>query len=181
MTRQFTTPRLLLRELEERDCSPEYEEWLSDHEVNRFLETRFSSHDRASIRSFIARVRSDPDEFLFGIFLRSDGRHIGNIKVGPIRRVHGLADVSLLIGARDCWGRGYASEAIAALSRYAFAHLAISKLSASMYSQNQASRLAFIKAGYRDEGLRRGHYELDGQRCDLYELGLLPADIEVKS
>lgn len=133
--------------------------------------------DEAAVRGFVEAVNARPDEFLFGIFLVEGERHIGNIKVGPVRAHHAVADVSLLIGARDCWGKGYAAEAIAVLSRHAFAQLGVRKLSASMYAPNEGSRRAFLKAGYREEGVRRGHLVLNGERCDLIELGLVEDDL----
>ncbi|MBJ3785065.1 GNAT family N-acetyltransferase [Devosia sediminis] len=165
-----------LRRLQVEDITPAYVGWLSDPEVTRYLETRHSAQTEESVRQFVARMAQADDEFLFGIFL-PEGRHIGNIKVGPIRRYHRLADVSLLIGEADCRGRGYAAEAIAGVSRFAFAELPVEKLSASMYAPNQASAKAFIRAGFRQEGLRIGHYDLDGKRCDLIELGALPEDL----
>ena len=177
MRRHISSERLLLRELEASDCSSDYVAWLADPEVNRFLETRHSPQDERSITQFIETVGARDDEFLFGIFLRDSGRHIGNVKVGPIRSYHQLADVSLFVGARDCWGKGFAAEAIEALSRYAFAELGVRKLSASMYATNAGSKHAFLKAGYREEGVRRSHYRLREERCDLIELGLVPADL----
>lgn len=170
--------RIYLRALSVDDCSEEYVAWLSDPEVNRYLETRHAAHDAASVREFVARIAASDVEFLFGIFLHADDRHVGNIKVGPVRREHGLADVSLLLGARDVWGKGIATEAIEAVSRYAFAVLGIAKLSASMYAPNEGSRRAFLKAGFRDEGMRRAHFELDGVRCDVCEVGLIVSDLE---
>lgn len=170
------TKRLELRRLQVKDITPAYVRWLSDPEVTQYLETRHSEQTPESVRQFVARIADASDEFLFGIFL-SEGRHIGNIKVGPIRAVHQLADVSLLIGEPDCRGQGYAAEVIAAVSRFAFTELSVKKLSASMYAPNQASAKAFLRVGYRQEGLRLKHYELDGQRCDLIELGALPDDI----
>lgn len=169
--------RLYLRELRAADCSQTYLDWLADPEINRFLETRHTTHDAEAIMAFVEGVRARTDEYLFGIFQLDGNRHIGNIKVGPIHPLHCVADVSLLIGERDCWGKGYAAEAIAALSHHAFTELGIAKLSASMYAFNVGSRRAFLKAGYRDEGLRRAHYDLNGERCDLCELGLVPSDV----
>lgn len=177
MTRRFETDRLVLRELETGDCSEEYVAWLADPEINRFLETRHSVQDMASVTAFVEAVRARTDEFLFGMFLKEHGRHIGNIKVGPIHPYHRVGDVSLFVGARDCWGKGFASEAIAALSRYAFEQLGAEKLSASMYAPNLGSKLAFLKAGYREEGMRRAHYRLDDGRHDIVLLGLLPEDL----
>jgi RimJ/RimL family protein N-acetyltransferase len=180
MTHRIETQRLLLRELEAADCTPAYVEWLNDPLVAGFLETRHSPQDIASVRTFVETVAARENEFLFGIFLREDGRHIGNIKVGPVHPWHRLGDVSLLIGDRGCWGRGFAAEAILAVSRYAFAALGADKLSASMYAENEGSRRAFLKAGYRDEGLRRAHYRLDEGRSDLVELGCLASDLEAQ-
>lgn len=172
MIHQASSERLILRELRPADCSADYVAWLADPEVNQYLETRHRPQDQASIVAFIEAAAASDREFLFGMFLRAGGRHIGNIKVGPIHPYHRLADVSLFVGARDCWGRGYAAEAIAAVSRYAFETLGVLKLSASMYARNEGSRRAFLKAGYSEEGLRRAHYRLGGERCDLVELGL---------
>lgn len=170
--RTIDTPRLQLRELELHEVTAEYVGWLNDPKVNRFLETRFANHDEDTVRNFVKTVRVSDNEFLFGIFMRTNSVHIGNIKVGPINRHHNIADLSLFLGDRESWGKGYATEAIAALSNYAFSVLALRKLAASMYAANKASHRAFVKVGYRHEGLRRDHYTLDGAPCDLIELGL---------
>lgn len=177
MSHETRSERLILRELGAGDCSPDYVAWLADPQINQFLETRHAVQDEASIIAFIEAVRGRANEVLFGMFLADDARHIGNIKVGPIHSHHRVGDVSLLVGARDCWGKGFAAEAIAAVSRYAFAALGAAKLSASMYAPNVGSTRAFLKVGYRQEGVRRGHYRLGEGRCDLIELGLLPADL----
>lgn len=178
MKHQIQTQRLLLRELAVEDVSSAYVEWLNDPEVSRFLETRHHQQDEASVRAFVKAVAAREEEFLFGMFLREEGRHIGNIKVGPVRAIHQSADVSLFLGDRAVWGRGLAAEAIAALSRYAFQALEIRKLSASMYAANEGSRRAFLKAGFQPEGVRRAHGDLDGTRSDIIELGLLPDDLD---
>ncbi len=168
------TPRLVLRPLTDADCTPTYLGWLTDPNISRFLETRHSPQTLDSIRTFVVQVNANPKEFLYGICTKADGaRHIGNLKIGPIRAYHPLADISLFIGARECWGQGYASEAIVAASRHAFDVLSIHKLSASMYAENIGSTKAFLAAGYRHEGLRRSHYRLDKDMSDLVELGAL--------
>lgn len=148
--------------------------WLNDPEVNRFLETRHAPQTLESVAAFVAAVNAREDEHLFGVFLRADGRHVGNIKVGPIRPVHRVADVSLFLGDRSAWGQGVAAEAITVVSAHAFAALGVLKLSASMYAANVGSERAFLRAGWSREGLRRAHLDLDGGRSDLIELGLLP-------
>ncbi|MGE0483648.1 MAG: GNAT family N-acetyltransferase [Gammaproteobacteria bacterium] len=176
-TTTVTSARLLLRPLDDGDCTPDYVAWLEDPEVNQFLETRHQPQTLESVREFVRAVNARDNEHLFGIFLREGARHIGNIKVGPVLARHPVADVSLLIGARDCWGQGYAAEAIRAVSEHAFRHLGVRKLAAGMYVANQGSLRAFLKAGYRQEGHRRAHYLVGDQMSDVIEVGLLPADL----
>jgi RimJ/RimL family protein N-acetyltransferase len=174
---QIDAGRLYLRLLNEADCTSGYLSWLQDPDVNQFLETRHHEQTIDTIKKFVAGMNAHDDEHLFGIFLKESNRHIGNIKVGPVNRLHGLADVSLLIGDRNCWGRGYATDAIRAVSLYAFQILKIRKLGAGMYLPNQGSCRAFEKVGYLKEGHRRGHYVLNGEPCDIVEYGLLPGEL----
>ena len=169
--------RLYLRPLTDHDCTQTYVDWLNDPEISRFLETRHATQTTDSVCDFVRSVNARERECLFGIFLLASDRHIGNIKIGPIAMHHPLADVSLFIGDRQSWGMGYASEAIAALSRYAFDELGVKKLSAGMYAPNAGSYHAFRKAGFREEGHRRRHYMYEGELCDVIELGLCPEDL----
>jgi RimJ/RimL family protein N-acetyltransferase len=174
----FASRRLTFRPLGMEDCTPRYMAWLEDPQVKRYLETRFATQTLQSVRDFVAAVNASDDEHLHGMFLRDGGAHIGNIKVGPVKRRHGLADISLLVGERACWGQGYATEAIVAASTHAFGALGVRKLSAGIYAPNTGSIRAFVKAGYREEARRPGHYLLDGAPCDILEFGCLPADLK---
>jgi len=100
---------------------------------------------------------------LLGIITRSDGKHIGNIKLGPIDRNHGLGDIGLLIGEPDKWGVGFAREAIKAVSDFALGPLSLHKVTASCYASHVASRKAFEANGFLVEGIRPKHFRNDGQ------------------
>jgi RimJ/RimL family protein N-acetyltransferase len=52
--------RTRLRLVESSDCGPRYLSWLSDPEVNRYLETRWQPQTEESIRSFVAAMQADP-------------------------------------------------------------------------------------------------------------------------
>ena len=163
--------RLVLRPLELADVGDTYLGWLNDPEVNAYLETRHERQTIATVEAYVRRISAKADECLMAI-CRRDGTHIGNIKVGPIHPHHKVADVSLFIGARDCWGQGFATEAIGLASGHAFRTLGVEKLSAGMYAPNVASTKAFLRAGFMIEGTREKHYQLRGARCDILLLGL---------
>lgn len=158
---QLLTPRLQLRPLRRADVSPAYVAWMNDPLVNRYLESRFVAQTEETVASFVERADTDEHTFLFGIFLRDDGRHIGNVKLGPVEVAHRRADIGILIGDRTCWGAGYASEVIAAVTGWAFDGLGLHKVTAGAYGCNAGSIKAFERAGFEIEATRRAHY-----RCD---------------
>lgn len=147
--------KLLLRSLSPDDASDLYLSWLSDCEINRYLEVRFSPpRTVAHLANFITEANASSQTLLLGIFLKRNGRHIGNIKLGPIDWNHATGDVGFLIGDRQEWGKGYASTAIDLLSQYAFNQLSLAKLTAGCYEVNEGSRRALMKAGFIEEGRR---------------------------
>jgi ribosomal-protein-alanine N-acetyltransferase len=169
---------IFLRPLSSDDVNASYLRWLTDPEINQFMETRHRPQTAQTIGEFVERVNGRDDEFLFGICLKKDGRHVGNIKVGPVKQNHSVADVSLFIGERDCWGQGLAADAIRAISRFAFTSMNVDKLNAIAYAANRGSIGAFLRAGYSQEGLRRKHYLLNGKPADVAELGLCAGDLK---
>jgi len=153
--------------LEQQHASEEYVGWLNDREVNRYLESRFTIQDLASVRAFIETALADERILFLGIRCPALGRHVGNIKLGPIDRRHGLGEVGIMIGDRQAWGRGIASAAIACIADIAQHELGLRKLTAGCYASNKGSARAFEKAGFQVEGVRRDHFLLDGRPEDL--------------
>ena len=135
---------------------------MNDAEVTRYMETRFAAHTIDSLWAYVEMMRHKPDTYFLAIVVREGDRHIGNIKLGPVDQVHRLADVALMIGDRHSWGHGYATEAIMAVTEYAFEQLGVRKLTAGCYADNVGSRRAFEKAGYHVEATRASHYFCEG-------------------
>ncbi len=169
------SPRLLLRSLTEADAREHYLAWMRDPEVLRYLEARLCHHSLESLRSFIEGCNRSATDLLLGICVK-DGRHIGNIKLGPINDYHRHAAIGLLVGEKDCWGQGYAGEAIARLSRYAFEALGLEKLYAGCYASNLGSVRAFHNAGYAEEARQKGMWLCDGRREGNVQVGLTRDD-----
>lgn len=165
--------RLLLREVRESDLNNAYVNWLNNKEVNSYLETRFVPQSIESIRSYWQNHRDTVNSPWFAIELIDSNRHIGNIKLGPINWMHRRADISLFIGDKASWGKGYASEAIFLISKWAFDQLNLYKLSAGIYSTNIGSRRAFEKAGFELEATLKDEVYSEGSRVDVWRMGLL--------
>jgi [ribosomal protein S5]-alanine N-acetyltransferase len=166
----LVSQRLRLRSLTISDASDAYLSWMTDPQVLRFLESRHTHLDIGALQDFIGSCNAAEDVLLLGI-CEGGGRHIGNIKLGPIEPRYGSAAVGIIVGERDCWGQGYATEAVLTLTRHAFERMALAKLYAGCYASNRGSERAFLGAGWVVEGRQRALWVLDGKREDNIVLG----------
>ena len=167
------TDRLLLRTLVASDVGSRYLSWLSDPEITRYLDVSdkpIGSVDE--LRCWVDAINASADNVLFGIFLKDTQRHIGNIKFGPIWERHRRGDIGFLIGERDSWGKGFASEAISALTSHVFDHLEIDKITAGCFLDNTGSTKALLKAGFAHEATLPLHGLVDGRRMASLLFGL---------
>lgn len=173
LDKPLTTDRLVLRTMSAADASDAYLAWMRDAEVNRFLESRFSVPERTQdLVGFIESVNASPDSLLLGIFLREDGRHIGNIKIGPVVTRHARSEIGYLIGDRAAWGKGYATEAIREICRYGFENLGLAKITAGVYETNKGSAKALLNAGFVHEATIPSHVVCEGRRIASVMYGL---------
>lgn len=177
MSSHFESKRFLLKPLSELDISTRYIGWMNDPEINRYMETRFERHDFVKILNFVDAQNNNPNVGLWGIFTKETELHIGNIKLGPVNKHHKNADISLLIGEKNYWGIGAASEVIRAVTQFGFSSMMLDKIEAGCYEENQRSLHAFLKVGYKNEGFLRKHVLIDGKRMGVIKVGILPDEL----
>lgn len=172
------TARLILRSLTDADVGQHYLGWLSDADILRYLEVRFSAPPTlAALTKFVTETNDSDNELLLGVFLRNPSRHIGNIKLGPMCRNHNRADLGFLIGDREEWGKGYATEAISAVVKFALTEFKLAKITAGCYASNHGSSRALEKSGFVQEARLCGHWSCDGTREDGLLFGISPSSM----
>lgn len=170
-TSRWVTEAVALFVLTPDDVSDEYVAWLSDPAVARYLESRFVNHDLASTRTFVADMLVSDRNLFLGIRSLGLGRHVGNIKLGPIDRHHGTAEIGLMIGDRAAWGKGIATQAIDRVTAIAHEELGLRKVTAGCYAGNIGSERAFLRCGFAIEGRRPAQVLCDGAPEDLILMG----------
>jgi ribosomal-protein-alanine N-acetyltransferase len=154
----LSAQEIFLKSLECDDVTQDYVDWMNDAEVVQFTESRFQKHTLESVKKFVEDSNSNPSVLLLGIFESGNGIHIGNIKLGPINWQHSLADVGIIIGQKEFWGKGLASVAIKLLRDHAFESIGLHKLTAGCYATNLGSAKAFEKAGFQLEARMVSQY-----------------------
>jgi RimJ/RimL family protein N-acetyltransferase len=137
---------VFLRPLQPQDINERYLGWFGDERVTRYLESKDISSDEV-LRHLVYGFLEDK-WYMYAIVDRARNLHIGNIKLGPINRSHQTADVSIVIGDVDSWGKGYATQAIGLAAEIAFEQFRLRKLHAGVIGGNDASVRAFQGAGW---------------------------------
>lgn len=157
--------RISIKILSVEDVDENYVEWLNDKEVTRFLESRWKSYSLEDLKEYVKAINESSNDIMFGIYLKENQEHIGNIKIGQINYIHRYADLGFILGQRH-WNKGYGTESIKLATEYAFKELNLNKLFAGIYSNNIGSYKAFLKAGYTEAGRLSKHLLFEGSFVD---------------
>lgn len=113
------------------------------------------------------------NQFNFAVRFKEDDRLLGFARLYHIEWMHAAGSAQLGLGDRNDRGRGYGTEVLHMLLRYAFDELNLYRLSASTVEYNTGAIRFLERAGFAIEVRRRRAIQRDGQRWDAVMLGLL--------
>lgn len=128
----------------------------------------------ADARDFIAATKEDVstgNELRLAVIMRESGSLCGGMGL-RIETDHLRAELGYWIGV-PYWGKGYATEAAAAMVNYGFDTLGLHRIFAGHVANNLASARVLQKIGMRHEGCQRGHILKWGEFLDLELYGML--------
>jgi RimJ/RimL family protein N-acetyltransferase len=156
---------------------PTYVGWFADPLVTRYLLHRFPPTPKQEEEWLEATAR-DPHQIVWAIVLRESGKLLGATGIENINWRNRRGNSGIMIGERDEWGKGYATEAMRLRTRYAFHELGFETITTSVILPNDASRKALERVGYRQCGLRHRHQLVDGVWRDAWLGEILREDWE---
>lgn len=143
-----------------------------DRSVWRNLRDRFPHpYELSDAQAFIAYALSSEREHAFGICRGEELDGVVSLTVGE--DIYGRsAEIGYWLGA-DARGQGIATEAVAAVSRWAFDTLDLVRLHAAVFVWNPASARVLEKAGYSLECRARNAAFKDGEVVDEFVYALV--------
>jgi len=122
------------------------------------------------------QVEEDKNLYHFMVRLKTDERLIGKAVIQWIEWTNGNGFLRLGIGAAEDRRKGYGTQALRMLLRFAFAELNLFRVSAAVPEYNTGAIVLLQKFGFVQEVCRRKSLERDGCRWDLYIFGLLSSE-----
>ena len=117
--------------------------------------------------------KDDPRNVFFAIHKLDDDRIIGDIGLDGISYNHGNTYVGIGIGEREYWGKGYGTDAMNVILRYAFTELNLHRVSLTVFEYNPRGIRSYEKCGFRVEGHAREVMHREGRRWDIIHMGVL--------
>ena len=158
---QIETQRLLLREFTLDDFT-DVHAYASQPETVRYMDwgpnTPEQTHDFLH-RKLASQQALPRGEYELAVLLRETGRIIGGVGLRVSRPDHFAGDMGYTFNP-GFWGKGYGTEAAAAILAFGFGDLKLHRIYATCDPENRGSARVMEKIGMQYEGRLR-HYTFE--------------------
>jgi RimJ/RimL family protein N-acetyltransferase len=114
-----------------------------------------------------------PGDFFFAIRTLVDDRLIGELALEVVDWSGRDAFVGLSIGETGDWSKGYGTDIMNVLLRFAFTEVNLKRVTLGVFEYNQRAIRAYEKAGFRHEGHLRNLILREGRRWNNLYMGIL--------
>jgi RimJ/RimL family protein N-acetyltransferase len=163
--------RIYLRAMEEDDL-PCVRIWFNDPEIRRLV-GEVAPMSAAGADQFLERIKADENRVWLTIVLKENERVIGEAGLLRIFYPWRTADLSIVIGDKFYWDKGYGREAILLLMDYAFGSLALHRLAIGVVGFNERALKFYERVGFKREGIQRDGYFSNHQFSDFVMMSIL--------
>jgi len=171
MIATLISDRLVLNHLSLIHCTNEYLAWMNNPEVYRYLETG-GDYKMDNLIKYLESVEANPFILFWAIHLKENGKHIGNIKIDPINKRHGLGEYGIMMGDSDEWGKGYAYEASKLVLTYCFKKVGLRKIILGVVEENESAVKLYKKLDFFVEGVYKDHGYYFGHYCNVLRMAI---------
>ncbi len=161
-----------LRAVEESDL-PLLVRWMNDPDVRYWLHR--SDRPDASVETVRSRFGLTNEVFpnLVWMIDTLEARPIGHVGLLQVDPHHKRAELAIAIGERECWSRGYGTDAIRALLRHAFEEMGLRRIDLYTDADNARGIRCYEKCGFVREGVMRQRRLRYGKPLDMVVMGVL--------
>lgn len=171
--------KIYLRPVKKQDLEGDYLCWINDTGNDEFTEHAQFPHSLDELELFAQNKWRDSSCIWLAIVEEETGRHIGNIELCNIDRVHRKAEYKIILD-KACHGKGYGSEASYLFLRHAFCVLNLHRVYLGVNEDNKRAIKLYEKLGFVQEGMLREAFLRDGKRKSTLIMGLLVNEFKNK-
>lgn len=168
--------KVTLRPLREEDAAGGYPSWLNNAVVCAGNSHHVYPYTERQALEFIRSLPNKRDMLVLAIVDETSGRHVGNISLQGINFVNRSAELAILLGERNCWGKGLGTEACALLVQHGFETLNLRRIELGTPETNIGMQKIALALGMKHEGTKRSAFFKAGKYLDVFLYGILRDD-----
>jgi diamine N-acetyltransferase len=168
--------RVYLRPVEKEDFNQLYA-WANDPEIRGLTGEVFPTSQK-SVEEFEVKLRMDSSRVWFGVVVREDDRLIGEAGLLRMFPAWRTTDLSLIIGERAAWRKGYGTDAMELLLDYAFGYLNFHRVAIGVVGTNERALHFYEKIGFKREGIQRDGYYYNHAYQDFVMMSMLENEFQ---
>jgi [ribosomal protein S5]-alanine N-acetyltransferase len=158
-----------------KDDAELFQLWDKDPIVQAHMPEYMDSYtDVENQHEYILECENDQEGWYWAIET-NDGTTIGTISLTEHNHHHCIADLGIVIGDTQFWGKGVATEVIKTLVAYAFDQLHLSRINAEIESKNTPMARVLEKSGFTQDGKFVSARVKSGKRIDIFHFGITKA------
>jgi CMP-N,N'-diacetyllegionaminic acid synthase len=161
--------KIYLKEFSEDNLyDPRYIQWLRDIDVVKTIgrPEYLKPIPLLEVEKYVRGLFSSKNDYFFAIYLKGNDEFIGTLKIGSIDWYSKTADIGIMIGNKNYWGKGISKDAVAAACDYAFRKLKMRRLTGGCLSVNVAMGKCFERTGFKKEGVHRNQVPFESDYVD---------------
>ena len=162
--------KVVLRALEMEDL-PSCHRWINDWEVKHNIAALYPLSMTEEERWYQG-VMERKDGRLFAIAAEDD-KLIGTIDLFHMSLEDRAGELGMMIGEKDYWGKGYGSDAVRTLLRFAFDTVNLHRIELRAFEFNDRAIRCYERCGFKREGVLRQRVFRDGRYWDVILMGIL--------
>jgi len=149
-------------------------EWLNDPEVIWF--TTFHSQIMSLLQEKEALENLIKGGTSFSILTQDGDKVIGNCGLFRTNETNRTAEIGIMIGDKDYWGKGYGSEALQLLLKFGFENRNFNSISLHVFSFNERAIACYEKVGFKRQGTCREAVIRGNRKYDLIYMDILASE-----
>lgn len=154
------------------DDYQKYAEWWNDHNVVEYLPNHYLiTADKQ--KEFLLQKSKTHNYSIIDI---ANDTLIGDIGLKDINNINRTAEISIVIGDKEYWNRGYGREAMSLLLNYAYNSLSLNCIYLMVYKKNVRAISCYESIGFKKSGVIREGAYYNQKYDDIVIMDILPKD-----
>jgi RimJ/RimL family protein N-acetyltransferase len=176
MKDMFTGKLVRLSAFDPEEMSKAFTRWNLNSEYVRLLSS--SALAMQSAKSTAKWMEKEVEElspasYFFSMRTLAEDKLIGGLNLDVVDWPGRDAFVGLGIGETDYWSKGYGTDVMNILLRFALTEINLRRVTLTVFEYNPRAIRSYEKAGFRHEGHLRNYLNREGRRWNELYMGIL--------